>query len=66
MTEHAPETLVTRRIVAIGGCALADSTPDTPLYRYLISLTGKTRPEVCYIPTASGENKDGIIAFYQQ
>ena len=57
---------MTRRIVAIGGCAMADSTPDTPLYRYLISLTGKTRPEVCFIPTASGENKDHIIAFYQQ
>ncbi len=57
---------MTRRIVAIGGCALADPTPDMPLYRYLISLTGKARPEVCYIPTASGENKDGIIAFYQR
>jgi YD repeat-containing protein len=57
---------VTRRIVAIGGGALAEPSPDVPLWRYLIELTGKARPEVCFIPTASGENRDYIIAFYQQ
>jgi peptidase E len=59
------EPAVTRRIVAIGGCALATPTPDEPLYRYLIGLTGKSRPEVCFIPTASGENRDYVISFYQ-
>ena len=56
---------VTRRIVAIGGCALTASSPDESLFRYLVSLTGKTRPEVCFIPTASGENRDYIIEFYR-
>lgn len=56
---------VTRRIVAIGGCALTAPSPDEPLFRYLVSLTGKTRPEVCFIPTASGENRDYIIEFYR-
>lgn len=63
MAELDPSAL--RRIVAIGGCALDVSSPDEPLFRYLVGLTGKTRPEVCYIPTASGENRDHIIAFYQ-
>lgn len=66
MTDRSPDTTATRRIVAIGGSAFADPTPDIPLYRYLIGLTGKTRPEACFIPTASGENKDHIIAFYQR
>lgn len=52
-------------IVAIGGCSMDEAGPDLPLYRYLISLTGKDHPQVCYIPTASGENKDGIINFYR-
>jgi dipeptidase E len=60
------EAAPTRRIVAIGGCALGEPSPDEPLFRYLIGLTGKTRPEVCFVPTASGENRDHIIAFYQR
>jgi len=56
---------MTQRIVAIGGCMLDTPSPDEPLFRYLVGLTGKPRPEVCYIPTASGENRDGIIAFYR-
>jgi len=55
-----------RRIVAIGGCSLLEPQPDLPLYRYLISLTGKPHPEVCFIPTASGEDRDYIIQFYQR
>ena len=64
--DPAGETAPTRRIVAIGGCDIGEPSPDAPLFRYLIGLTGKTRPEVCYIPTASGENRDHIIAFYQR
>jgi len=63
-TEHSQPTDA-RRIVAIGGCSLDLSSPDVALYRYLITLTGKPHPEVCYIPTASGENRDHIIAFYR-
>lgn len=55
-----------RRIVAIGGCSLLEPQPDLPLFRYLVGLTGKARPEVCFIPTASGENRDYIIQFYQR
>lgn len=63
MAEENPSVM--RRIVAIGGCALTAPSPDEPLFRYLVSLTGKPRPEVCYIPTASGENRDHIIEFYR-
>ena len=66
MAENQPtESAVTPRIVAIGGCSLNLPSPDEPLFRYLVSLTGKSRPEVCYIPTASGENRDHIIGFYR-
>lgn len=33
--------------------------------RYMATLTGKPRPRICYLPTASADNPQGIIAFYQ-
>lgn len=63
MTDERPS--VTQRIVAIGGCSVTPGSPDLPLFRHLISLTGKPRPTVCFIPTASGESRDYIIGFYQ-
>lgn len=54
-----------RRIVAIGGSGFDAQAGDGALFRYLIELTGKQRPEVCFIPTAGGENPDHIISYYQ-
>jgi dipeptidase E len=34
--------------------------------RYMATLTGKPRPRVCYLPTASADNPAGIIYFYEQ
>jgi peptidase E len=59
------ETADRRRIVASGGSGFGAEAGDDALYRYLIALTGKPRPEVCFIPTASGENGDYTIGFYQ-
>ncbi|HRK20958.1 MAG TPA: peptidase E [Fimbriimonadaceae bacterium] len=50
-------------IVAIGGAAIEDGSPDMPLYRYLIELTGKAKPKVAYIPTACGEFPEAITNF---
>lgn len=30
----------------------------------IIKLTGKERPRICYLPTASGDSEQGIIRFY--
>jgi len=30
----------------------------------IIKLTGKERPRICYLPTASGDSESGIIRFY--
>ncbi|WP_410960350.1 Type 1 glutamine amidotransferase-like domain-containing protein, partial [Salmonella sp. SAL4431] len=32
---------------------------------YMASLTGKPRPKICYLPTASADSPNGIITFYQ-
>ncbi|HEY0021200.1 MAG TPA: peptidase E [Longimicrobium sp.] len=53
------------QIVAFGGGGFA-MEPDNPLLDdYVLSLTGKTRPRVCLIPTASGDSAGWIDRFYE-
>ena len=49
----------TRKILIAGG------NYRTPYIRYMASLTGKKRPRICYLPTASADGADGIVAFYR-
>jgi len=40
--------------------------PENPLLdRYVLGLTGKDRPKVCFLPTASGDAEGYIINFYR-
>lgn len=49
----------TRRILIAGGGF------NTTFIRYMAELTGKPRPKLCYLPTASADSADGIIRWYQ-
>jgi len=51
-------------IVAIGGGGLGGSPEDRALDEYLLGLTGKAQPRVCFIPTATGDSPAYIVAFY--
>jgi peptidase E len=53
------EARVTRKILIAGG------NFNTTFIRYMATLTGKARPRICYLPTASADSPEGIIAFYQ-
>src|SRR5262245_38677602 len=48
-----------RRILIAGGGF------DTAFIRYMATLTGKPRPRVCYLPTASADSPSGIISWYR-
>ena len=53
-----------RQIVGLGGGG--DTIEQTNLlYDYALGLTGKDRPRVLYIPTASAESNEGIVDFYE-
>jgi peptidase E len=52
------------RIVAIGGGGLAERDGRRPMLEYVLSLTGKDRPRVCYIGTAMGDAADVTVYFY--
>jgi dipeptidase E len=51
------------QIVAMGGGFSAESTPV--LDDYVLSLTGKRRPKVCFLPTASGDADHYVVRFYK-
>ena len=54
-----------KHIVAFGGIrARAGVTP--PLIDYVLSLTGKARPRLCNIPTATGDSPAALVNFYSR
>ena len=38
---------------------------NTAFIRYMASLTGKPRPRICYLPTASADSPSSILGFYR-
>ena len=54
----------TRHIVALGGGGFSEE-PDNPLLDdFILDLTGKPRPRVCFVPTASGDAAGYVQRFY--
>jgi peptidase E len=49
----------TRKILIAGGGY------GTPFIRYMAALTGKARPKLLYLPTASADSQSGIIAWFR-
>jgi len=49
----------TRKILIAGGGF------NEPFIRYMAQLTGKPRPKLCYLPTASADRPDGTINWFQ-
>ncbi|MFT3875492.1 MAG: peptidase E [Propioniciclava sp.] len=56
---------MTAHIVAMGGGGFATSHLGAPtnLDRYLVELTGKASPKVCFVPTASADDPQYINKF---
>lgn len=49
----------TRRILIAGGGF------GTPFIRYMAAITGKARPRLLYLPTASADSSSGIISWFR-
>jgi len=54
-----------KNIVAIGGGGFGRSLGDLYIEKYIVSLTKKERPKICFIPTASGDNDLYKLNFYR-
>lgn len=67
MSENAvvlPDKIGKPQIIAMGGGGFS-MEPDNPLLdEYFLSQTGRPRPAVCFLPTASGDADGYIVKFY--
>ncbi len=54
-----------RQIVSFGGGGFSMEAANTLLDDYVLSLSGKERPRVCFIPTASGDADHYVARFYR-
>src|SRR5438067_4418543 len=54
-----------RRIAALGGGGFSMEPRNLRLDRWLLSLTGKRRPRVLFVPTASGDSVRYIARFHR-
>src|SRR4051812_22253300 len=61
---HTDRVLVSH-IVALGGGGFSNAGEVTPLDRYLLEATGKERPRVCFLGTASGDSDRYATNFYR-
>lgn len=56
---------VRRQIVAFGGGGFSMESGNPLLDEYVLGLSGKKRPRVCFLPTASGDADHYIVRFYR-
>lgn len=54
-----------RQIVALGGGGFSEESDNTLLDDYILGLTGRERPRVCFLPTASGDADGYVEKFYE-
>jgi len=59
-----PDALSTH-IVALGGGGFSDGGPWSKLDDYILGLASKTRPRVCFMPTAGGDADSYVALFYR-
>jgi dipeptidase E len=57
---------VKRQIVAFGGGGFSMESGNPLMDDYVLALTGKARPRVCFLPSASGDADHYIVRFYRE
>ncbi len=60
MPNRAPQ------IVALGGGGFSMERDSSLLDDYVLTLTGASRPRVCFLPTASGDADHYVVRFYRR
>ena len=54
-----------RQIVTLGGGGFSMEAGNPLLDEFVLDLTGKQRPKVCFLPSASGDADHYIVRFYR-
>jgi peptidase E len=64
LADAEPAPSLTSRPMATRKILIAGGNYNTTFIRYMAELTGKKRPKILYLPTASADSPTGIIQFY--
>jgi peptidase E len=56
----------TRLILAMGGGGFTMQERSPALDRFVLDLTGKPVPRICFLPTASGDPRDQVTRFHER
>ena len=54
-----------RQIIAIGGGGFGREIGDLKIEKYIVQQSKKTKPKICFIPTATGDDQGYIDSFYK-
>jgi aminopeptidase N len=54
-----------RQIIAIGGGGFGREIGSLKIEKYIVQQSNKTKPKVCFIPTATGDDQAYIDNFYK-
>ncbi len=57
--------MIEKNIVAIGGGGFGRSLGNLKIEKYIVGLSNKQKPKICFIPTASGDNDLYKLNFYR-
>ncbi len=55
---------IEKNIVAIGGGGFGRTVKDLRIEEYILNLSNKERPNICFIPTATGDNDSYKVNYY--
>jgi dipeptidase E len=53
-----------KQVIALGGGAFSEKPDKFAIEIYILSQTSKSKPRVCFLPTASGDSEVNIKRFY--
>ena len=56
---------MTKHIISIGGGGFGRSIGDLKIEKYILSQSNKDKPNICSIPTATGDDSGYIENFYK-
>lgn len=55
-----------RRILALGGGGFTSAEPNGALDALVLRLAGRPVPRICFLPTASGDQREQVIRFQER
>ena len=53
-----------KHVIAIGGGGFGRNPGDGYIEQYILDQTGKKEPNICFIPTATGDNDAYKVNYY--